>query len=166
MWPDWSARIGDELLTYEIFTQVATARPIAAVRRRVHPGQVATAWRPALDQVWAVLRRHEGLQTDGHNIFVYHHPMRSGEPIDIDFGVEVTGAFEDEGEVVLTRTPAGQVVSTLHVGPYDTLGDAHEAIDAWRAAHGRTFGPASWEIYGDWSDDPAKLEVEVVYLLA
>jgi effector-binding domain-containing protein len=74
--------------------------------------------------------------------------------------------FEGEGEVVFTQTPAGQVASTLHIGPYDTLSDAHDAIDAWRATHGRALAGASWEIYGDWNDDPEKLEVRVLYLLA
>ena len=54
----------------------------------------------------------------------------------------------------------------LHVGPYDRLADTHKAIDAWRAAHGRVFAGHSWEIYGDPGDDPARLEVRVVYLLA
>jgi effector-binding domain-containing protein len=151
---------------YEVVTEAATARPIAAVQRRVHVGDVSTSWRPALDQVWAFLRRHEGLRTDGHNIFVYHHAARPGEPMNVDFGVEVTGAFAGEGEVVFTQTPAGQVASTLHIGPYDRLADAHAAIHAWRAAHGQALAGASWEIYGDWSDDEAKQEVRIVYLLA
>ena len=153
-------------MTYDVATEFAAARPIAAVRRQVHIGHVSTAWRPALDQVWAFLRRHEGLRTDGHNIFVYYHPARPGEPMDADFGVEVTGSFEDEGEVVFTHTPAGPVASTLHVGPYDRLSDANGAIEAWCAAHGRKLGGSSWEIYGDPSEEAMKLEVQVVYLLS
>ena len=153
-------------MTHEIVIEEVAARPLAAVRRRVRAGQVASAWRPALDQVWEFLRQRDGLWTHGDNIFVYHHPAEPGEPMDVEFGVEVTGVFEGEGEVVFTQTPAGQVVATLHVGPYDGLPDAYAAIDAWRAAHGRTFAGHSWEIYGDWTDDPAKLEVRVVYLLA
>jgi len=153
-------------LTYDVVTEVAPARPIAAVRRRVRVGDVTTTWRPALDQVWAFLRRHEGLRTDGHNVFVYHHAARPGEPMDVDFGVQVIGAFEGEGEVVSTQTPAGKVASTRHVGSYDGLDGAYRAIDAWRAANGRAFAGVSWEIYGDWSDDPAMQEVRVIYLLA
>jgi effector-binding domain-containing protein len=153
-------------MSYEIVTDVAVARPMAAVRRQVHVGSVSGAWRPALDQVWAFLRRHDGLRTDGHNIFVYHHPMRPGEPMAVEFGVEVTGPFVGEGDVVFTRTPAGQVLTTLHVGPYDRLSEAHAAIEAWRAEHGGALGGVSWEIYGDPGDDPSRLEVRVVYLLA
>ena len=50
-------------MAYEIITEIAPARPIAAVRRPVRAGEVRTVFRPALDQVWAFLRRHEGLRS-------------------------------------------------------------------------------------------------------
>ena len=151
-------------MPHEIVTQEVVARPIAAVRRRVRGGEVGSAWKPALDQVWAFLRTHDGVRTDGHNIFVYHHPARSGDPMDVDFGVEVGGAFEGEGEVVLTHTPAGHVVSTVHRGSYSGLPDAHGAILAWCASHGRTLAGHSWEIYGDPGAD-GQVEITIVYLL-
>jgi effector-binding domain-containing protein len=155
----------DYYMSKKIATSLAAPRPIAAVRRQIHVGEVSTAWRPALDLVWSFLRRHDGIRTDGHNIFVYHHPTRPGEPMEVDFGVEVVRDFEAEGEVRFTHTPGGQVASIVHVGSYDTLSRAHDAIHAWCTTNGRTIGPASWEIYGDSSEDPAKVEVEVVYLL-
>jgi len=41
----------------------------------------------------------------------------------------------------------------------------HDAIQC--LAHGdcRAFGACSWEIYGDWTNDEAKLETQVIYLL-
>ncbi len=68
-------------MTYEIVLEDVTARPIAAVHASVPVGHVAEAWRPALDKVWAFLRSHDGLRTDGHNVFVYHHPVRPGAPL-------------------------------------------------------------------------------------
>lgn len=85
--------------------------------------------------------------------------------MDIDFGVQVVQSFSDDGEVTCTQTPAGDVVMTMHVGGYDKLGDAHNAIQSWRVATGRAFGGYSWEIYGDWTADTSKLETQVVYLL-
>ena len=153
-------------MTYEIVTETVAPRPLAAVRRRVRIGAVSSAWKPALDLVWAFLRGRPGLRTDGHNIFLYHHPARREDPMDVDFGVEVTGPFEGDGEVAFTRTPAGEVASTLFVGSIDKLKDAHDAIHAWSETHGRPIGDASWEIYGDPTDDPSTLEIRIVYLLA
>ncbi|HMF44340.1 MAG TPA: GyrI-like domain-containing protein [Polyangia bacterium] len=149
-----------------VITQNVAARTIAAVRRRVKIGEVGTAWRPALDEVWAFLRAHRELRTDGHNIFVYHHPASRDAPMDVDFGVEVVRTFERAGDVAPAQTPAGEIATAVHVGGYDQLHRAHDAIHAWRAQTGRTFAGTSWEIYGDWSDDPSKLETTVCYLLA
>ena len=145
--------------------QVVSARILAAVRRKVAIGDVGTVWRPAPDQVWSFLRTQPDLRTDGHNIFLYHHPARRGDPMDVDFGVEVVREFAPSGDVRPVKTPAGEVAAALHIGPYDRLGRTHEAVQAFAAANDRALASESWEIYGDWSDDPAKLETTVMYLL-
>jgi effector-binding domain-containing protein len=153
-------------MAYEIVLEEVAARPIAAVRASVPIGHIAEAWRPAIDKVWAFLRQHDGLRTDGHNIFVYHHPARPGAPMEVDFGVEVSRAFAEEDEVVFTYTPAGHVASTVHIGPPEELARANAAIEEWCRANHRPLAGVSWEIYGDPGDDPATFEVEVFYLLA
>jgi effector-binding domain-containing protein len=102
----------------------------------------------------------------GHNLFLYHHAAHRNGPMEIDFGVQVSHPFEPDGNVRCSKTPVGEVATTVHVGPYDRLGEAHNAIHAWCSANGRKIGPASWEIYGDWTDDPARLETTIKYLLA
>jgi effector-binding domain-containing protein len=152
-------------MSVTVSVHTVSPRKLAAVRRRVAIPEIAAAWRPALDQVWAFLRTHPGLRTDGHNVFLYHHPQRRDLPMDVDFGVEVVRAFEGEGEVHATETPAGDAAVAVHIGPYERMKDTHDAIHAWRAANKRMFAGMSWEIYGDPSDDPAKLETTIVYLL-
>ena len=142
------------------------ARKLAAVRWQLAIGAIGSAWRPALDQVWKFLGSQPGLRTDGHNIFLYHHPTDRDAPVNVDFGVEVTRAFDRSGEVYPTETPTGEVAMAIHMGGYDRLRETHDAIHAWAAAHQRLFGGRSWEIYGDWSDDPSNLETTVVYLLS
>jgi len=51
-----------------VSVQIVQPRKLAAVRRRV---AIGAAWRPALD---------------GHSVFLYHHPARRGDPMDVDFG--------------------------------------------------------------------------------
>jgi effector-binding domain-containing protein len=152
-------------MNYQVVTKTVSAQPLAAVRRSVRIGDVGRAWKPALDLVWEFLGRHEGLRTDGHNCFLYHHPAPAESTMVVDFGVQVIRSFRDEGEVVFKETPAGEVAMTTHIGSYDKLAAAHQAIHSWRAATGRGFAACSWEIYGDWTDDEAKLETQVVYLL-
>src|SRR5437764_15169138 len=148
-----------------VSVHTVAARKLAAVRRKVAIGGVGAAWRPALDKVWAFLRTKPDLRTDGHNVFLYHHPACRDLPMDVDFGVEVVRAFEPEGEVRAVETPAGEAAVTVHVGPYERMKETHDAIHAWRAANHREFAGKSWEIYGDPSDEPAKIEVTILYLL-
>jgi len=139
-------------------------RVIAAVRRSVRIGEVGAAWKPALDVVWAFLRAHPELKP-GHNVFLYHHPAARSDPMDVDFGVEVLREFEPEGDVRVARTPAGETAHATHRGPYDKMKDTHDAIHSWAEQNRRQIGRASWEVYGDWSNDPSKLETEIFYLL-
>ena len=150
-------------MTYAVDLQTLTPRVLAAVRRRVAIKEISTAFKPALDSVWAFLRKNHGLRTDGHNVFLYHH--ESPEIMPIDFGVEVVRSFPGEGEVACITTPAGEAAVTVHRGPYTKLGAAHQALHEWCRANGRDIGAYSLEIYGDWSSDPEKLETTIQYLL-
>ena len=156
----------DAVMSPQVSIESVPARKLAAVRRRVRIGEISQAWRPALDKVWDFLRQNPGLRADGHNIFLYHHPPNRQIPMEVDFGVEVVRPFAASGEVYLTETPAGRVATALHVGPYERLGEAHEAIHAWATAKHESFAGKSWEIYGDWTDDSTKLETRIEYLLS
>ena len=145
--------------------QTVQPRTLAAVRCEVAPGAVGSAWGPAIDKVWKFIRSQPGLRSDGHNIFLYHHPTRRGAPILCDFGVEVTRTFETAGEVYATETPSGEAAVAVHRGAYNRMNEAHDAIEKWMAANRRESGGHSWEIYGDPTPDPADTETTVVYLL-
>jgi hypothetical protein len=60
---------------------------LATVRREAAPGRLCVG--PAVGKVWEFIRSQPGLRTDGHNIFLYHHPKQPGAPISCDFGVQV-----------------------------------------------------------------------------
>ena len=150
-------------MTYDVKLETVSPRILAAVRRRVAIKDISTAFKPALDAVWAFLRTHPGLRTDGHNIFLYHHDDPAIMPI--DFGVEVIRAFAGEGDVACVTTPAGEAAVVVHRGPYTKIGDAHQALHQWCTANSRKIGAHSLEIYGDWTDDPEKLETTIQYLL-
>jgi hypothetical protein len=93
----------EAIMSNIVSAEVMPARLLAAVRRQVRIGEVGAAWRPALDQVWAFLRHTSGLRTDGHNVFLYHHPASPEMPMNVDFGVQVTRSFERSGEVFPDR---------------------------------------------------------------
>jgi len=50
-------------------------------------------------------------------------------------------------------------------GLYQKLSEAHTAVRRWCAEHGYALAGPNWEIYGDWTDNPAELRTDVFYLL-
>lgn len=152
-------------MAVSVNVQTVTARKLAAVRRDVAPGAVGSAWGPALEKVWDFVRSQPGLWTDGHNVFLYHHPNQAGAPIQCDFGVEVMRTFETAGEVHATETPGGEAAVAVHRGPYDRMNEAYNAIDQWMATNRRESAGYSWEIYGDPTPDPVDTETTIVHLL-
>jgi len=148
-----------------VAVQQVQPRRLLAARRSVAPGAVGSAWKPALDLVWESLRTQPAIRR-GHNVFLYHHPVGRAAPMEVDFGVEVLDDVRLSGGLHVVSTPAGEAAIAVHKGPYGGLKAAHDAVHAWAAAHGRSLAGTSWEVYGDWTDDPSKLEVTVAYLLA
>jgi effector-binding domain-containing protein len=155
----------EERMSVSVTIQIVQPRRLAAVRREVPLGGVGAAWGPALGKVWEFLRSQPGLRTNGHNVFLYHHPPQSAAPIQCEFGVEVVGGFERADEVYATETPAGEAAVAVHRGPYNRMNEAHDAIREWMAENGRESAGHSWEIYGDPTPDPSETETTVVYLL-
>jgi effector-binding domain-containing protein len=77
----------------------------------------------------------------------------------------VVHQFVPGGDVICTATPGGQVATTIHLGPYARLGEAHDAIRDWCTAHALVIASPFWEVYDHWNDDSAKLRTDVFYLL-
>ena len=105
-------------MIYDVVVETAEAELVAAVRATVPVRDIARAWKPALDQVWAFLRTAGELEP-GHNLFLYHHPERRDQPMNIDFGVQVARPFEPEGNVRSSRRrlvrSQGQFMSVLTI---------------------------------------------------
>ena len=102
---------------------------------------------------------YAGFKSKGElNIVFYPGTGAAGE-FDIECGVQVVSGGN-------SSTPAGTVATTVHMGPYDQMRPAHEAIHQWAGENGRKLAGPSWEVYGHWSDDPAKLRTDIFYLLS
>jgi hypothetical protein len=112
-----------EEMPVSVNLQTVYPRKLAAVRREVAPVAVGSAWGPALGKVWDFIRSQPGLRTDGHNIFLYHHPTQPDGQILCDFGVEVTRMFETAGEVYATETPGSQAADHTFAGTTKTNWD-------------------------------------------
>ena len=149
-------------MPYDVKLHTAPLRHLAVIRRRLKWSELGSNLLPLLDRVYVQVRAGKIAQS-GHNVFVYRDATT--DSVTAEVGVEVSGPFEAIDDVVYSTTPFGEVASTLHIGPYSDLGGAYDALAHWCKEHHRPRTNAYWEVYGDWNEDPAKLETEVFYLL-
>jgi effector-binding domain-containing protein len=153
-------------MSYEVQLATTLPRPLAAIRRTVKQAELPNLIRGVLGEVWQFLRDNR-IRSTGHNVTLYLAAHGQGADLSLDtwFGVEVHEVIPASELVVATSTPAGPVATTVHWGPYSELGGAHEAVLSWCRTNGRHLAGPSWEVYGDWFDDWAKVRTDVFYAL-
>ena len=98
-------------------------------------------------------------------------PFARYRPLDEEFaefeveaGFPVAGEDTVAGDVELSSLPGGMVAVVIHIGPYDAMMPAYQAITDWLAERGaRAEGPP-WEVYHsdpDEQPDPATWRTEI-----
>ena len=149
-------------MTLSVQVAHADAIPLAVVRRRAGRSDLARLVPACCGLVWEFVRAR-GINA-GRHVAVYLNGN-----IDLEVGVEVRGTFEESGGIVHSSTPAGLVASAIHLGPYQELGAAHEAIRVACAASGHQLTGVSWEIYGHWQSEwdanPSAIRTDVFHLV-
>lgn len=125
----------------------------------------------------------DGLSTAFREISAFmatHGILRQGLPMTISrplaegrWGSEAAIPIElpanpppPEGAIRYDRSPAGEAVRAIHVGPSGELADTYDGLSAWLSAHGLSEGAVSWERYvSDPRATDAGQQVTEVYVL-
>jgi effector-binding domain-containing protein len=66
---------------------------------------------------------------------------------EIEAGFPIGNTAEGSGDVVASTLPGGDVAVLTHIGPYDQMGPAYEAIENWITEHNGQPEGAPWEVY-------------------
>lgn len=129
---------------YDIQEQVLEPQAVASVRSWIGMDEISEAIGRTLARVAEVLAA-QGLGPSGPP-FVYYHAWTE-EAGEIEAGFPVPHGFVAQGEVVAGELPGGSVLVTTHVGPYEELEPAYNAIIAHAAHNGLELSPSMWESY-------------------
>ncbi len=149
-------------MVHEVRVERVEPRPLGAIRATTTRQRLGADIIRLLDMVWPALREQD-VRT-GHNVVIY----RGGGAgtLTVDVGVEAFTSFADRGEVRHCSTPAGEVATTAHFGEYSQMRPAYAALERCCEDNRRTPAGVSWEVYGDWSDDPATRRTDLFLLLS
>ena len=120
-------------MVYDINQHDLRAQPVISLRDRLDQGQLQAFFGRAFGDLYAHLGRH-GVPPRGEPFVIYHAFGPDG--IDAEACVPVPTAVPVTEPVTYQELPAVTVVDTLHVGPYEELGHAYEALSAWIDDHG------------------------------
>ena len=142
---------------YTVSVQQVESRWIAAARGNATSKAVAGTMLGLLSKAWDFVKK-SGIKTDGQNVAIYKVHV-------IEAGARVFERFEGSGDIECVPSPSGLAAVAIHMGPYELLGRAHEAIVDWAKTNGRELEGTNWEVYGHHEDDPARRRTDVFYLL-
>ncbi len=87
-----------------------------------------------------------------------------GEGMDLEVGWPVAEPFSGDGDVRASSLPGGPAAVASYFGPYDGVGPAYEAIQAWCTEQGHEVAGPPWESYFNdpqQEPDPAKLRTDI-----
>lgn len=156
-------------MTYQIEKKTLTETPVIFSRRRGELSKLAELLGELLPSVFAYAME-QALPMAGppYVRYVEQSPafvtVEAGMPL-----VSPVSAPADRDDIEVGVLPGGPAASTIHTGPYDTLGEGHVAIDLWMAEQGLASGGSPWEVYltdpGE-VPDPADWQTEIVWPLA
>ncbi|MCG8460984.1 MAG: GyrI-like domain-containing protein [Holophagales bacterium] len=131
-------------MSYTVTKKTLDETPFLFIRRQVKPESIAEA----LGEIFPSVFQHateKGLPFAGPPTTRYPH-FGPGL-ITLEAGMPIAGPGEGAGEIELGTLVGGAVATTIHKGPYDDLGQGHDAIQAWIAENGEEAGGAPWEAY-------------------
>jgi len=124
-------------------------RDLAVVRTRTNLSDIAAVMGPSFEAVAGYLGPR-GLLGQGPAIARYFEMDMGTGSVTVASGFLVARPVDGDGKVVPDELPAGEVATTTHMGAYDTLPEAYQAIAAAVAAQGRELDETTmWEEY--WS---------------
>lgn len=144
---------------------VVTVEPVtlAVTDAQTKQSEIPARIQPMFDIVYGWLR-NSGVAQAGQNYAVYDQFGRNGMRMRVGF--PVTKPFADTALVKCLALAGGKAAHTTVVGPYGGIPLAHAELNAWCFQHKHALSGISWEVYGDWVEDQAKLVTDIYFRLA
>jgi effector-binding domain-containing protein len=132
-------------MDYEVRVRTVPARSMAAMKFRSTVAELPSRMKTVFGAVMGYMSK-AGICPSGPAVTLYDQV--TDDVFDVTAGFYVPSAIPGDQNVVAGVVPAGEVATTTHLGPYDGLPQAYQALQDWMRAHGRKpAGTAMWEEY-------------------
>jgi effector-binding domain-containing protein len=151
-------------MTHECHLLDRQTQPALVIRTRASVQMLPQVLGPA----WGAIAQYAarlGAQPSGPPFVAYHN--MDMQDLDLEIGFPFVQGIAGEGEVLAGDIPGGKAAECLHVGPYDKVGAAYEALQKWMEANGYAPSGVAYEFYlNDPRSTPAaELQTRVIFPL-
>lgn len=150
-------------MSYDIQVEERATTPIASVRKEIDQSEIGRWIDEAVGRIFPALGA-AGVVPSGPMVCRYH-TWRDGRTL-CEVGIPVQGSVPDG--IDASELPGGRSATVVHVGQYDDLSKAYDALSAWMEESDESAGVGPYEIYlNDPRSTPAEnLETKVIWPLA
>jgi effector-binding domain-containing protein len=94
--------------------------------------------------------------------FARYNRLADGR-FEVEAGFPVANPVPGDGRIMPSHIPAGPAISLCHVGPYDSMEPAYQAVNDWLEANDAEAVGPPWEVYtSEPSEDPSTYRTQVV----
>ena len=84
--------------------------------------------------------------------------------LDVEVGFPVSVQVAGKGEIQPSEFPGGTLATVWHIGPYDQIGAAYDALNAWIKEKGyQPAGPVYEIYYSEPETPPEQIRTQVVF---
>lgn len=161
----------ERVVHYDIRIQEVEQYPIAAVGMVIPWGQFSEVLGPTFGEI-ATHLAGTGVAMAGAPLVLYHgmDVTTSGEEgdVELEIAIPVATPLVENERVKNSMVPGGIAAYTAHLGPYEEVSGAYQAIQAWLQKFGHESAGMCWEVYmtdPDETPDPADYRTDIYWLI-
>ncbi len=150
-------------MNYKIVVRETDPQPMMAIRATCRAAEIGAILQEILPEVWRFLeaKKVKPAGPPFTRFFSYDDGV-----VDLEGGIPVEKTVDGEGRIAAGELPGGPAATTLHIGPYNTLPEAHDALHTWMHEHNKVSAGPQWEFYRTdpgREPDPSRWETELIW---
>lgn len=155
-------------MEYGVSVRRTTAVRIVSTRGKTSLATIGQDMPRAFEAVWSWMRQHDVACTNSYALALYPDPEFNPRDITFEVGFPVSPDAIADGAFEAKDLPPVEVASVFHVGPYEEMKAAYEALFGWLEKNGkRPTGPCREEYLNDPEKvPPAELRTEIMVPIA
>jgi len=122
----------------------------------------------AFHELWEHLEKHKDKgQPTGQCFALYHDAFSDPKQIDVECAFSISSLVPEGDSVKGRLVEGGQMVSTIHKGPYTSLEPAYHALLKWMEEHDYAALPLVRELFlnDPFNVSPEEILTEVLWLV-